>query len=57
MYKLLPNTPLKNEPAQCILRLSDNAFIPFDPANVDYQEYLKWIAAGNTPTPADTPNA
>ena len=27
--------------------------IPFDPANTDYQEYLKWIEAGNTPLPAD----
>ena len=27
--------------------------IPFDPANTDYQEYLKWISEGNTPTPAD----
>lgn len=38
-----------------VKRLADNAFIPFDHANVDYQEYLKWLEAGNTPLPADTP--
>ena len=41
------------ERTDMILRLSDNAFIPFDPANTDYQEYLKWIAEGNEPLPAD----
>jgi hypothetical protein len=55
MYKLC-NDSMGNK-VNCVQRLSDNAFIPFDPQNVDYQEYLKWIAAGNTPTPADTPNA
>jgi hypothetical protein len=32
-----------------ILRLTDNAFIPFDPANTDYQEYLRWLEEGNEP--------
>jgi hypothetical protein len=37
----------------CILRKADNALIPFDEANTDYQEYLAWVAEGNTAEAAD----
>ena len=30
-----------------------DTFIPFDESNIEYQEYLKWVEAGNTPLPAD----
>lgn len=40
-----------------IIRVDDNAHIPFDPANTDYQEYLKWLAEGNIPLPADELNS
>jgi hypothetical protein len=50
MYKLHNN---QFSQLICIVRLSDNAFIPFDEANTDYQEYLKWIAEGNQPLPAE----
>ena len=37
-----------------IKRIADTAVIPFDPANTDYAEYLKWLDEGNTPLPPDT---
>ena len=38
-----------------VLRIDNNTSIPFDPANTDYQAYVKWLAEGNTPEPADAP--
>jgi hypothetical protein len=50
MYKLTKNLQGQEIAVQ---RLSDMAFIPFDPDNSDYQAYLKWVAEGNTPLPAE----
>lgn len=51
MYKFLPSPPIGV--ATSVQRLSDNAFIPLDPANTDYQDYLKWLEEGNTPELAE----
>ena len=53
MYKLTP-IPFGQTDICCVLRTSDGAAIPFDPDNTDYQRYLKWLAEGNTPLPADS---
>ena len=52
MYKKIIDTMTGAE-AQCIKRLADNAFIPFDEANTDFQEYQRWLVEGNEPLPAD----
>ena len=52
MYQQIIDQETKQS-ANVIKRLSDNACIPFDPANTDYQEYLKWLAEGNTPEAAE----
>jgi hypothetical protein len=52
MYKKYKNIDGSiNENA--IIRTTDCACIPFDLANTDYQEYLKWLEENNTPLPAD----
>jgi len=52
MYKINKYTLAGNE-CTTVVRIADNAFIPPDPANTDYQAYLKWLDEGNTPQPAD----
>ena len=55
-YKLLANytDPITGNSVEstCILRKEDNAAIPKDLANTDYQEYLEW-AKTNTAEAAD----
>ena len=58
LYKLTPeytNAEGKTVPCQTVIRTVDGVqtFIPFDTANTSYQEYLEWVAAGNTPEAAD----
>jgi len=40
-YKLVENSEM-------IYSKSDGAFIPPNPDNRDYKEYLEWVAEGNT---------
>ncbi len=50
MYKI--NKTMQGEDYG-VIRLLDNSFIPFDPANTDYQAYLAWLDEGNEPEPAE----
>ena len=49
--KLKPMFP--GEAETSIRRKEDDACIPFDPANADYQEYLEWVVEGYTAEEAD----
>jgi len=44
MYKL--PTPIEGKTPNLIMRNSDNAFIPFDPANTDYAKFKLDLADG-----------
>lgn len=52
MYQQV-KSPFDDQMSNNVKRISDNAFIPFDPANTDYQAYLKWLSEGGVPLPAD----
>ena len=49
MYKLYKNS----ENVLWVFRTTDNTSIPMHESNADYQQYLKWVEAGNSPLPAD----
>tara|TARA_R100000329_G_C7436676_1_gene153520 strand:- start:36 stop:218 length:183 start_codon:yes stop_codon:yes gene_type:complete len=60
MYKKYADQTIENKDkstktivVQAICRKSDNAYIPFDEGNRDYQDYLAWVAEGNTAEAAD----
>ena len=51
-YKLVRDIDGTTSTTQ-VQRINDGAFIPFNEANIDYQEYLKWVAKGNKAMEAD----
>jgi hypothetical protein len=56
MYTYQLTNPSLGQTSSTLVKRSDGAFVPFDPANTDYQAYLAWLAEGNTPLPADEEN-
>lgn len=46
MYKLCQPNLQNNQPASSVIRLSDGACIPFDPANTDYANFKREINEG-----------
>ncbi len=57
MYKLIKNN-LTGQ-INTVNKIEEDKIlsIPFDPANMDFVEYQKWLSEGNVPIPADKPSA
>lgn len=55
IYKLLNIIDVDGNIKEYIVKQDNNKNTTFskDPANIDYKEYLKWVAEGNTPEAAD----
>ena len=59
MYKTLTHPNLNGDIQTSIIRQNENGSFtsfPAEPSNPNYEHYLKWLAEGNTPEPADEEN-
>ena len=53
MYQVKTSTSDFGDTVQSVIRTTDNACIPFDPANTDAKEFALWLQEGNKPEPAE----
>ena len=52
MYKKIKDVVTGKE-ISGVFNTQKECWVPFDPANTDYQAYLRWLEEGNTPEPAE----